>query len=82
MRRFVRALGDIAVESGGKTYVAPPTNKSIGRADAIAIAHRIDNHYFVGFVATDLARNLVRIELRDHKNASLRIESAPAGVTS
>jgi hypothetical protein len=52
------------------------------RGDSVMIARRIDNRYFVGFVAADTAHNPLRIELRNHHNASLKIESAPAGVTS
>jgi VWFA-related protein len=78
-----KTLKTLSDASQAKTYLVPPNGAERQiRADAIELAHQIDNRYFIGFVAADLTHNPVRIELRNHKNPSLKIENAPAGVTS
>lgn len=78
-----KLLKGLADASDAKMYLVPPNGPEPQmRADSVIIAPQIDNRYFVGFVATDMAHNPVRIELRNRQNESLKIENAPAGVTS
>ena len=74
-------LEELATRTDGKSYIVSPADDGTTmRVDTTAIAHQIDNRYFIGFVAANLTHKPVRIELRNHKNASLKIENAPAGV--
>jgi Ca-activated chloride channel family protein len=77
-------LKSLASDSHAKTYLVRPVEaeQQKMRADATSIARQIDNRYAAGFVASDLQQNPVRIELRNRKDVSLKIEHAPEGVAS
>ena len=74
-----RTLRSLADTSGGKSYILPELGNAKAKQTALAIANGIDNHYAIGFVAP--ANSRIQIELLHHSGATLKIDSAPPGVT-
>lgn len=72
-------LQNLASSSGGKAYILPVLGNAKAKKAALSIADEIDNHYAIGFAAP--ANGKIQIELLNHPEARLRIDSAPPDLT-
>ena len=79
----MQTLNELAEATGGKTYNVPIAgNGDELKNDAAAIAAAISNRYAVGFVTTNAASNSLRLQIRNHPGASVKVEGASITVVN
>jgi len=78
----MQTLNELAEATGGKTYNVPIASSGDElKKDAAAIAAAIGNRYAVGFV-TNAASNSLRLQIRNHPGASIKVAGASITVVN
>ncbi len=79
----MQTLNELAEATGGKTYNVPIASSADElKKDAAAIAAAISNRYAVGFVTKNAASNSLRLQIRNHPGASVKVEGASITVVN